>query len=148
MKLTRRVLHNRARLADFRSPHSNQKMADTMLCLMREHNGIGLAATQIGHSRRIFVMCISGRIRVCFNPEITESSTVFADYDEGCLSFPGDQCTITRSDWVRVKYQDPSGRVTEDTLVALEARCFQHELDHLDGITMWDRHKEQHAEQS
>jgi len=148
MKLTRRVLHNRARPADFRSPHSNQKLADAMLCLMRENNGIGLAATQIGHSRRIFVMCISGRTRVCFNPEITESSTVFADYDEGCLSFPGDQCTITRPDWVRVKYQDLSGAVTEDTLVALEARCFQHELDHLDGITMWDRHKEQHAEQS
>ena len=146
MKLTRRVLHNRARPADFRSPYSNQKMADAMLCLMRENNGIGLAATQVGHSRRIFVMCISGRIRVCFNPEITESSTVFADYDEGCLSFPGDQCTITRPDWVRVKYQDPSGAVTEDTLVALEARCFQHELDHLDGITMWDRYEEQHAE--
>jgi peptide deformylase len=148
MKLTRRVLHNRARAADFRSPHSNQKLADTMLSLMRGNNAIGLAATQIGHSRRIFVMCISGRTRVCFNPEITESSTVFADYDEGCLSFPGDQCTITRPDWVRVRYQDSSGKVTEDTLVALEARCFQHELDHLDGITMWDRYKEQHAEQS
>jgi peptide deformylase len=123
-------------------------MADAMLCLMRENNGIGLAATQVGHSRRIFVMCISGRIRVCFNPEITESSTVFADYDEGCLSFPGDQCTITRPDWVRVKYQDPSGAVTEDTLVALEARCFQHELDHLDGITMWQRYKEHKIEKS
>jgi peptide deformylase len=148
MKLTRRVLHNRARSADFRSPDSNQKLANAMLCLMREHHAIGLAATQIGHSRRIFVMCISGRIRVCFNPEITESSTVFADYDEGCLSFPGDQCTITRPDWVRVRYQDPSGAVTEDTLVALEARCFQHELDHLDGITMWQRYKEHKIEKS
>ena len=147
MKLTRRVLHNRARPADFRSSDSNQKLADSMLSLMREHNAIGLAATQIGHSRRIFVMCISGRTRLCFNPEITESSTVLADYDEGCLSFPGDQCTIVRPDWIRVRYQDPSGEVIEDTLVALEARCFQHELDHLDGITMWDRHKEQHAEQ-
>ncbi len=143
MKLTRRVLHNRARPADFRSSDSNQKLADSMLSLMREHNAIGLAATQIGHSRRIFVMCISGRTRLCFNPEITESSTVLADYDEGCLSFLGDQCTITRPDWVRVRYQDPSGAVTEDTLVGLEARCFQHELDHLDGITMWQRHKEQ-----
>jgi peptide deformylase len=105
-----------------------------MLALMHGNNGIGLAATQVGHSRRIFVMCISGRTRLCFNPEITESGTVFADYDEGCLSFLGDQCTITRPDWVRVRYQDPSGAVTEDTLVALEARCFQHELDHLDGI--------------
>ena len=148
MKLTRRVLHNRARPADFRSPVKNRRLAEEMLVFMHGNNGIGLAATQIGHSRRIFVMCISGRTRLCFNPEITESSTVLADYDEGCLSFPGDQCTITRPDWVRVRYQDPSGAVTEDTLVALEARCFQHELDHLDGITMWDRHKEQHAEQS
>lgn len=148
MKLTRRVLHNRARPADFRSPYKNRRLANDMLALMHKNHGIGLAATQIGHSRRIFVMCISGRTRVCFNPQITESSGVFADYDEGCLSFPGDQCTINRPDWVRARYQDPSGAVTEDTLVALEARCFQHELDHLDGITMWDRYKEQHAEQS
>ena len=94
MKLTRRVLHNRASPADFRSPVKNRRLAEEMLALMHGNNGIGLAATQIGHSRRIFVMCISGRTRLCFNPEITESSTVFADYDEGCLSFLGDRKSV------------------------------------------------------
>lgn len=147
MKFTRKVLHKKAHPADFQSPNTNLKLAHNMLSLMQGRGGIGLAATQIGYSRRIFVMCISGRIRYCFNPIILEYSTVLADYDEGCLSFPGDQCTITRPDWIKVRYQDPTGLVVEDILVGLEARCFQHELDHLDGITMWDRHKEQNIGQ-
>ena len=88
-----------------------------------------------------------GRQRACFNPEILKSSAVLTDFDEGCLSFPGEQCTIKRPDWVEVNYQEYDGTQVIDTLVGLEARCFQHELDHLNGITMHDRLKEQHAEQ-
>ena len=116
--------------------------------MMDRSNGIGLSATQIGLTHRIFVMRVHGRERICINPEIIKSSDVLAEYDEGCLSFPGDQCTITRPDWVNVRYYTPQGEKIEDCLVGLEARCFQHELDHLNGITMWDRHKEQNAKQS
>ena len=86
--------------------------------------------------------------KICCNPEIMSSSPDIIDWDEGCLSFPGDHCIIKRPAWVEVRYQDPTGIWHQEKLTDLAARCFQHELDHLDGVTMWDRHKEQNAEQS
>ena len=148
MKLTKRVLHNRAKTAEFAWPHRNQDLVQQMIQFMRHHQAIGLAAPQIGRSLRMFVMEVQGRTRVCFNPEIIQSSTVLAEYKEGCLSFPGESCTIKRPDTIIVRYQDVQGAWSEDNLVGLEAICFQHELDHLDGVTMYDRQKEQHAEQS
>lgn len=148
MKLTRRVLHNRAKPVDFKNKFHTENLAMEMLRFMEDQNGIGLAAPQIGLSQRVFVMRVNGHARTCFNPEVLRFSPELSDYNEGCLSFPGDQCIIKRPDWIEVRYQDASGRSIEDRLQGLEARCFQHELDHLDGITMWDRHKEQNAEQS
>lgn len=148
MKLTKRVLHKRAKTVEFVWPHKNQDLAKQMIQFMRHNQGIGLAAPQIGHSLRVFVMEVQGRIRICFNPEIIESSTVLAEYKEGCLSFTGESCIIKRPDTIIVRYQDAQGDWIEDNLVGLEARCFQHELDHLEGVTMYDRQKEQHAEQS
>jgi peptide deformylase len=148
MKLTRRVLYNRARDIDFKYPVKNEMLSREMIALMVREHGIGLSAPQIGISRRLFVMVVNGRYRACFNPKIIESSDVLVDFDEGCLSFPGEHCIIKRPDWIKVWYQDYSGICFTDRLQGLEARCFQHELDHLNGITMWDRHKEQHAEQS
>lgn len=148
MKLTKRVLHKRAKSVLFAWPHQNQDLAQRMIRFMQQQRAIGLAAPQIGQSLRLFVMQVQGRIRVCFNPEIVESSTVLSEFKEGCLSFPGESCTIKRSDTIIVRYQDAQGDWAEDNLVGLEARCFQHELDHLEGVTMYDRQKEQHAEQS
>ena len=145
MKLTKRVLYHTAKPVDFQYPVRNQVLADQMLDFMRLSRGIGLAATQIGQIKKLLVMEVHGKQKICFNPEITGQSEVFTDYDESCLSFPGEQCIISRPDWVAVRYQDAHGFFVNDTLVGLEARCFQHELDHLNGITMWDRHKEQHA---
>ncbi len=148
MKLTRRVLYNRAKDIDFKYPVRNDQLAREMTELMMRENGIGLSATQVGISRRLFVMSVEDRYRACFNPRITGSSETLVEFDEGCLSFPGDHCIIKRPDWVQVEYQTYNGQPTQDHLIGLEARCFQHELDHLDGITMWDRYKEQHAKQS
>lgn len=133
---------------DFDYPVRNEMLAQEMTALMVREYGIGLSATQVGISRRLFVMSVNGQYRECFNPEIIESSETLVDFDEGCLSFPGDHCIIKRPDWVQVEYQTASGQPVQAKLTGLEARCFQHELDHLDGITMWDRYKEQHAEQS
>jgi peptide deformylase len=148
MKLTRKVLYNRARDIEFEYPVKNEMLVNKMTALMVREHGIGLSAPQVGISRRLFVMCIDSRYRACFNPEIVESSTTLVDFNEGCLSFPGDQCIIKRPDNITVRYQNHSGIWYEDRLSGLESRCFQHELDHLDGITMWHRYKEQHAEQS
>lgn len=148
MKLTQRVLRNVARLCDFKWSYQNEKLAQEMLQFMKLNQGIGLSATQIGIAKRVFVMEINGRRRICFNPEIVESSKNLEDFDERCLSFPGQSFTIKRPSSVQVKYQTAWGEWIHETLGDLEARCFQHEFDHLNGITMWDRHKEQNAKQS
>ena len=147
MKLTRRVLHKPARAVEFRYPVQNQQLAIQMHQFMKKEHGIGLAAPQIGISKKAFVMSIEGLDRNCFNPEILERSAEWQDWDEGCLSFPGDRCIIKRPSWISVRYQNADGAWQQELLTGLAARCFQHELDHLDGITMWDRHKEQNAEQ-
>ena len=147
MKLTQRVLHNRARPVNFDYPVKNQLLSQDMIQFMHQENGIGLAAPQIGISKRIFVMEIAERQWACFNPEIIQSSQNIVDFNEGCLSFKGDSCIIARPDSISVIYQDHHGEWYSEVLDGLAARCFQHELDHLDGITMWDRYKEQHAEQ-
>ena len=146
MKLTKRVLHNQAKPVGFDWPYQNQALAEQMLEFMRRENGIGLAAPQIGRSLRLFVMEVDGVIRCCFNPEILAAGPTSSQFEEGCLSFPGASCTITRPDTVTVRYQDAHGHWIDARLTGLEARCFQHELDHLDGKTMYDRQEEQHAE--
>ena len=148
MRLTRRALKLPAKPVEFRYPVQNHVLATKMLEIMRMERGIGLAATQVGERRRVFVMEIDGTTRVCFNPEIITASDVWTDYNEGCLSFRGESCILKRPESVTVRYQDYQGSSTEETLSGIWARCFQHELDHLNGITMWDRYKEQHANQS
>jgi peptide deformylase len=148
MKLTRRVLYLKAKPVTFKYPLRNQQTAMSMLEFMRNNGGIGLAATQVGLRERILVMDINGWVRMCFNPEITAVSSDVAQDTEGCLSFPAQSCIVTRNAWVDVSYQDHEGHVHTERLTDLQARCFQHELDHLEGITMWDRNKEQYAEQS
>lgn len=139
MKLTKKVLFKQAKPVKFNRPFQNKQLADQMVEFMLSQNGMGLAAPQIGISKRIFVMQIRGKLRQCFNPEIVEKSSVLIEFNEGCLSFPGEQCIIKRPDTVIVRYQDAAGNFTETSLVGLEARCYQHEMDHLDGIIMHDR---------
>ena len=148
MRLTRKVLKNRARPCTFGQPTRNQHLAESMLEFMREKKGIGLAAPQIGMSRRLFVMSVNGHDRMCFNPEILDFSPDQTEMVEGCLSFSGKSCIIKRASKIAVRYQNYRGVWYNESMEGLMARCFQHELDHLDGIVMQDRHKEQHAEQS
>lgn len=148
MKLTRKVLKNRARPCSFGQPTRNKHLAQTMLEFMHQKDGIGLAAPQIGLSKRLFVMCIDGQPRTCFNPEILEQSPDQVEMVEGCLSFRGQSCKITRAAEISVRYQNYRGDWYTERLQGLAARCFQHELDHLDGIVMQDRYEEQHATES
>lgn len=147
MKLTKRVLHHVARPVQFLYPIQNRQLEQDLFDFMQKEKGIGLAAPQVGIKSRLFVMDINGKKRACFNPKIEKVSQNLVEFDEGCLSFKDDQCTIKRPDEIFVSYQDYAGKDYQEMLSGLEARCFQHELDHLDGITMWDRHKEQNAEQ-
>lgn len=142
MKLTRRVLHKAAKAVDFTYPWQNERMAHDLLEFMIGQNGIGLAAPQVGISQRVFVMKIGLRTWACFNPKILKMGKDTIEFEEGCLSFPGESCTINRPDVILVSYQTAQGTEVQEELQGLASRCFQHELDHLDGITMHDRKAE------
>jgi peptide deformylase len=148
MRLTNQILYRSCRAADFENINRNHWLCQEMLQFMRFQQGIGLSANQVGLNLRLFVMQVHDRTRFCFNPEIVTMGSKTVAMDEGCLSFVGKQCTIQRPEEVLVRYQDHRGFWIEDCLTGLESRCFQHELDHLNGVTMWDRQKEHNAEQS
>jgi peptide deformylase len=148
MELTRRTLKLKLKPADLHNQWANEDLVTRMLQVMRQHQGIGLAANQVGERIRVFVMCIDGHSLACFNPEVVQDYNDLVDFDEGCLSFPGETCIIKRPDTIDVRYYNVSGVEIRETLTGLASRCFQHELDHLNGITMHDRYKEQNAEQS
>lgn len=146
MKLTKRTLHLQAKPCKFDYPVTNLKLANDMVEFMKKENGIGLSATQIGLRQRLFVMNINGKIHHCFNPEILNYSDEKEILSEGCLSFPGDECKIQRAKSITVSYTDATGITASiETLDGIAARCFQHELDHLNGTTMHQRLKEQNA---
>ena len=148
MQLSHDLLHTPCRLTDFMDIDRNHSQCLRMLEFMLSHHGIGLAANQIGSDLRVFVMQVNGKTRFCFNPEIVSADSKLLTMAEGCLSFADDQCTLQRADGIAVRYQDHRGFWIENHLTGLESRCYQHELDHVNGTTMWHRQKEQHAEQS
>ena len=114
------------------------KLADDMLETMYAAPGIGLAAPQVGVSKRIFVMDCSEKTsqeaaKVYINPIITWSSSTLSTYEEGCLSIPDIQEEIERPEQVQIRYMDLSNNYFETLLEGIWATCAQHELDHLDG---------------
>ena len=115
-----------------------------MLELMKEHDGIGIAAPQLGWNARVFVMNViqePGHDLVFINPEIVETSGDIVEYPEGCLSLPGVIGIVDRPQKVIMRATNLYGE--EFTFVddALAARCAMHELDHLSGVLMIDRAK-------
>lgn len=138
MKLDNSILHICCRTVSFDNPKKNLDLAHKLLRLMKKSQGIGLAANQTGVDARVFVMHIDDKYYHCFNPAILAVSENLTTLDEGCLSFPGKECKISRPDKVVVKYFSAEGIEVVEELGGLAARCFQHELDHLNGITMFD----------
>jgi peptide deformylase len=112
------------------------EMFDT---LYESQNGIALAAPQIGVQKQVFVWELDEETpMVVFNPEIVESSGEWV-YDEGCLSIPDLYVEMVRPKQVLMRGLDLDGNTVEIEADELEARLFQHELDHLHGILMFDR---------
>ena len=139
IKLTKKVLCNVAKPMDFDYPQQNLILANRMHAFMRDNDAIGLAAPQIGISRRVFVMQVGELAFNCFNPKILESSDELITFEEGCLSFPDEFLTITRPKTIKVQYQDHTGAEIIKVLKDIVSICFQHELDHLNGIVFHDR---------
>ena len=113
-------------------------LLDDMLETMHKANGVGLAAPQVGVLRRMAVIEVTeGEVIELINPVIIEQTGSQTGY-EGCLSVPGRTGIVTRPDYVRVKALDRNGeeKIYEGT--GLLARCFCHEIAHLDGILYTD----------
>ncbi len=111
---------------------------DMFETLSESDNGIALAAPQIGVQKQIFVWEIDDDRQVIFNPEIVESDGEWV-FDEGCLSIPGLYVELVRPKTVLMRGIGLNGNVIEREADELEARLFQHELDHLHGVLMFDR---------
>lgn len=112
------------------SPIDPRKLAGDLLTTMRAYNGLGLSANQCGLPYRVFVMEPD---LVCFNPKVIAWNDLKKD-KEGCLSFPGLWLHIARPTVIEVEYQVASGVSVKQKFEGLTARCFMHELDHMNGI--------------
>ncbi len=113
-------------------------LAEDMLATMYDAPGIGLAATQLGVMKRIFVMDCAGKDEpeapmVLINPEILWRSDTMQVSEEGCLSIPEVYEDVTRSDRVRVRWTGLDRETHEEEFADRWAVCAQHEIDHLDG---------------
>ena len=117
---------------------SLQRLVDDMLETMYEAPGVGLAAPQIGISKRIFVADIGDGPFAMINPEIVEVSGSWT-FDEGCLSVPGFYWAIKRPDYAKARGFDVHGNPVEFEGEELMGRVLQHEIDHLNGMLLLER---------
>ena len=114
------------------------KIGSTLLeYLTKSSNGVGLAANQIGINSRVCVIKVKDPI-VLVNPSIVGKFKKIL-FQEGCLSFPGDYIITERYENIMVKADNHKATLFFDKKNLLECVCVQHEIDHLDGITMFDR---------
>ncbi len=118
-----------------------QKLFDDMIETMYIEDGVGLAAPQIGTSKRILIASPTmkkGEELVIINPEIYEMNGREVGI-EGCLSLPGISGEVARAKRIRVRYQNRRGETQDVEVKDFFARIIQHEVDHLDGILLVDR---------
>lgn len=124
---------------DFDNPAIDPiQLAYDLVESMRHHRGIGLSANQIGLPYRVFAMEAVPAI-VCFNPKLVDQSNEEILLEEGCLSFPGLGIKIKRPRHIKVRYTEPNGEVVTRKFTGMAARCFLHELDHMNGTKYIDR---------
>lgn len=127
-----------------------RRLAARMVNLMRDAQGVGLAATQVGILRRLFVFQVEqgGEPTAIVNP-VLEAHSDERDSDlEGCLSLQGVHVPVERHVRVTLSGKDPDGDDLRLELDGMEARVVQHELDHLDGTLIVDRTDQEHRREA
>jgi len=117
---------------------SLERLVDDMIETMYDAPGVGLAAPQIGVSKRVFVADVGEGPFVMINPEIVELSGEWV-FEEGCLSVPGYYWDIARAGYAKAKGLDINGNQVERDGEDLMGRVLQHEIDHLDGMLLIER---------
>ena len=132
-------LHVPVPLEEFKDTlEEREKFVAEMLETMYTHRAVGLAANQVGIMRRMFVMDVSRRSLVCFNPIVNPISSDSVLLSEGCLSFPNIYLKIKRPSGIELKYQSITGSEENIVLDGWPSRCAQHETDHLNGVVFTD----------
>ncbi len=122
---------------------SLKKLGKQMIDTMYANSGCGLAAPQVGITKRIIVIDCSDpdadpELMFLVNPEIVELSGEMVKENEGCLSLPGISVPIKRHETAKVRYFDLDGAECVVESDGLLGRCLQHEIDHLNGITLFE----------
>ena len=130
------LLHKKIKKCSYDLDRS--KLSYTLTENMFHHNGVGLSANQIGIEERVFVMMVDIDLQetiTCFNPKIIKESKEEVIMEEGCLSYPEMYLDILRPRSIIVKYEDEGKSIIKRKLDGYAARIFQHEYDHMEGIT-------------
>ena len=116
--------------------HNMELLIKRLKMTMKLYGGLGLSANQCGVFERVFVIGTDQFQIACINPRIVGKSPSTIKESEGCLSYPGLYVKVDRPDWVEVEYTNENGELIQTRLDGVTARCFQHELDHMNGIRM------------
>jgi peptide deformylase len=124
------------------------RLVNRMMLLMDDAQGIGLAATQIGVLRRIFVFRHDDEVRAVVNPKIVERGKDTETDEEGCLSLQGVRVPVERATSLTLEGKDEHGADVRLELDPQGARVVQHELDHLDGVLIIDRTDSEHRKEA
>ena len=111
------------------------KLAEQMHTLMIQNNGVGLAAPQVNIDKSFFIVGDRTRYKLAVNPKIIETSEEQTLMTEGCLSFPGLFLKVLRPLNCVVEYVNNKGETVNEKLEGMMSRVFQHETDHLNGVT-------------
>ena len=134
------ILHQKLEDFDLESDLDLVEIERRMIEIMQENNGIGISANQVGFDRRVIIVKPFGQEPFAmFNPVIEYLTGDEVPAEEGCLSFPGLFVQVKRKTKIRVKYVDTAKKDCIIELSGYDARCVQHEIDHLDGICFTDR---------
>lgn len=122
-----------------RVDESIRHLIEDLIDTVHEAHGAGLAAPQIGVPLRAIVTNVDDQLHVVLNPEFVSQSEEEVEGEEGCLSIPGWYGPVTRKERVTVRGLSRTGKPIKIKAEGWEARAFQHEVDHLDGILFTDR---------
>ena len=134
------VLKQQATDWDFETDGDAKAFEVDLVKAMIDNRGLGLAANQVGIAKRVFAIHLQDQVPFCmFNPTLVAYSKDSVDGSEGCLSFPDLFLKVKRYSEVSVEYFDRLGQKCIMKLKGIDARCFQHELDHLNGVCFTDQ---------
>ena len=133
------ILTQTAEHWDFEKDQNAPALEIDMVQLMVVSQGRGLAANQVGLLKRVFAIHLTGQVPFCmFNPLILWGDNNMVIGEEGCLSFPELFLKVPRHNNITVRYVDRQNKDCIIELTGIDSRCFQHELDHLDGVCFID----------